>query len=153
MCSVLGMEQWETTLDRVFELTTFLGRDAAESLAQMGLTESRAAVMWKVHRRGPCTQRALADALGVTPRTMTGLIDGLVSTGFVTREPHPSDRRAALITFTPHGQATARTLVDGKRQLARALFEDLPAELLDTFDAGLAHVVARLRALAAASAS
>jgi len=38
--------------------------------------------------------------LHVAPRTITALFDGLVATGFVTREPHPSDRHAALVTLT-----------------------------------------------------
>jgi DNA-binding MarR family transcriptional regulator len=87
----------------------------------------------------------LADALGVAPRTITTLIDALVSTGFVSREPHPSDRRATLVTFTSHGQDTARALVAGHRRLARELFEDLPPEVFDDFDAGLVHVTERLR--------
>ena len=147
MChgTVCRMESWEATLDRVLELTLLLGRDATEGLARMGLTESRAHLVWELQRRGPCTQRALADAMGVTPRTITTLIDGLVSTGFVTREPHPTDRRATLVTFTPHGQATARQLVEDHRELACRLFEDLPVEALDAFDAGLGHVIQRLR--------
>ncbi|MHB1571898.1 MAG: MarR family winged helix-turn-helix transcriptional regulator [Solirubrobacteraceae bacterium] len=116
----------------------------------MGLTESRAHVVWELQQRGPCTQRALADALKVAPRTITTLIDALADTGFVTREPHPSDRRATLVTFTPHGQNTARALVESHRQLARLLFEDVAASELEGFEAGLVHVIARLRTLTAA---
>jgi DNA-binding MarR family transcriptional regulator len=141
------VERWEATLDRVLELTVLLGRDMTEGLAREGLTESRAHVLWDLQRRGPCTQRVLAGALQVTPRTITTLIDGLVSTGFVTREPHPSDRRATLVTFTPLGDATAQALVEGHRQLARRLFEDLPADVLDGFDAGLVKVIHQLRSL------
>lgn len=143
------MERWEGTLDRVFELTALLGRDASEALARMGLTASRAQLIMELRQRGPCTQRALADALGVAPRTITTLIDALVDTGFVTREPHPSDRRATLVTFTPHGEDAARALVEGRRGLARQLFEELPDDVLDGFEAGLVHVLGRLRALIA----
>lgn len=136
-------------LDRVLELTVLLGRDMKEGLAGKGLTESRAHLVWELQRRGPCPQRELARALRVTPRTITTLVDGLVATGFVTREPHPRDRRATLVTFTSRGQATARALVEGHRQLARELFEELPADVLDGFDAGLAHVIDRLRSLTA----
>jgi DNA-binding MarR family transcriptional regulator len=149
--TVPGVERWEAMLDRVLELTVLLARDMSEGLARMGLTESRAHVVWELQRRGPCTQRALADALKVAPRTITTLIDALVETGFVTREPHPSDRRATLVTFTPHGEQTARALVEGHRELARLLFEDLPAGELEEFDAGLVDVVDRLRILTAST--
>ena len=150
MVTLSRVDAWEATLGRVLELTVLLNRDMTEGLARLGLTESRAHVMWELERRGPSTQRVLADAVGVAPRTITTLIDALAETGFVTREPHPSDRRATLVTFTGRGRATGRALVEGHHRLARELFEDLPADVLDGFDAGLAHVNARLRHLAAA---
>ena len=93
-------ERWEAALDRVLELTVLLGQDMTDSLAREGLTDSRAHLLWQLQQRGPCTQRTLAADLHVTPRTITALVDGLVATGFVTREPHPSDHHAALVTLT-----------------------------------------------------
>ena len=143
-------EHWEATLDRVLELTVLLGRDMTDSLAREGLTVSRAHLLWQLRQRGPCTQATLAGDLRVTPRTITALVDGLVATGFVTREPHPTDRRATLITFTQRGRTAAQALVDGHRQLARLLFADLPGDVYDGFDAGLLHVLTRLRTALAA---
>jgi DNA-binding MarR family transcriptional regulator len=143
-------ERWEAALDRVLELTVLLGRDMTDSLAREGLTDSRAHLLWQLQQRGPCTQRTLAADLNVTPRNITALVDGLVATGFVTREPHPSDRRAALVTFTEQGRTTAQALLDGHRRLARQLFADLPPNVFDNFDAGLLHVITRFRGVLAA---
>jgi DNA-binding MarR family transcriptional regulator len=142
-------ERWEAALDRVLELTVLLGRDMTDSLAREGLTESRAHLLWQLQQRGPCTQRALAADLHVTPRAITDLVDGLAATGFVTREPHPSDRRATLVTFTERGRATAQALLDGHVRLARQLFAGLPGDAFDSFDAGLLHVLTRLRGVLA----
>ncbi len=65
----------------------------------------------------------------------------------MTREPRPGDRRAILVTFTERGRTTAQVLADGHRELAGHLFASLPTEAFDGFDAGLGHVVDRLRAL------
>jgi DNA-binding MarR family transcriptional regulator len=138
-------EQWEAALDRVLELTVLLNRDMTDSLAREGLTESRAHLLWQLQQRGPCTQRTLAADLHVTPRAVTALVDGLAATGFVTREPHPSDRRATLVTFTERGRATAQALRDGHVRLARQLFAGLPEDAFDGFDAGLLHVLTQLR--------
>ena len=146
-------EQWEATLDRVLELTVLLSRDMADSLPRQGLTESRAHLVWQLQQRGPCTQATLAADLHVTPRTITALVDGLVDTGFVTREPHPSDRRATLVTFTERGRATAQALVDSHRRLARQLFAELPDDAFEGFDAGLVHVISKFRAVLAERAS
>src|SRR5262249_44701892 len=145
-------ERWEATLDRVLELTVLLSRDSADRLAGMGLTESRAHLVWQLHHRGPCTQATLAADMGVTPRAITALADGLVDSGFVTREPHPSDRRAALVTFTERGRTTAQSLADGHRGLARQLFAGLPGGVFDGFDAGLRHVITQFRAVVAGQA-
>jgi DNA-binding MarR family transcriptional regulator len=142
-------DDWEAALDRVLLLTMLLSQDSATSLARMGLTESRAHLIWVLRARGPCTQRALASALHVTPRAITALVDSLVETGFVTREPCPADRRATLVTFTELGRTTAQALADGHRQLARQLFADMSAEEFDGFGTGLTHVVDRLRTLLA----
>ena len=139
-------DHWEAALDRVLLLTVLLGQDMTDSLARMGLTEARAHLLWELRAQGPCTQRALASALHVTPRAITALVDSLVETGFVTREPCPTDRRAILVTFTELGRTTAAALADGHRELARQLFADMSTGEFGGFDAGLGHVLARLRA-------
>ena len=145
-------DRWEAALDQVLLLTVLLGRDMTDSLARMGLTEARAHLLWELQARGPCTQRALASALRVTARAITSLVDGLVETGFVTREPCAADRRAILVTFTELGRVTAAALADGHRELARQLFADVSAEVFDGFDTGLSHVVNRLRTVLAEKA-
>ena len=81
-------ERQTSALDQVLELVYLLDEDMTRALARDGLTKSRAPLVWHLHRRGPSTQKALADALGTTPRNVTGLVDGLAATGFVTRGPH-----------------------------------------------------------------
>ena len=138
-------DRWEAELDRVLELTLLVDRDMTRGLARLGLTEARAHLVWELRARGPCTQRTLASALRVTPRAITALVDGLVESGFVTREPCPADRRATLVTFTERGRTTAQAMADAHRELARRLFAGLPTEAFDGFDAGLSHLIDRLR--------
>jgi DNA-binding MarR family transcriptional regulator len=132
-------------LDRLLLLTVLLNDDMTRSLARDGLTTSRAAVLWQLHHRGPLTQRELADAIKVSARTVTGLVDGLAGTGFVTREPHPTDRRATLVTFTEHGAATAQALKSGQDEFAGLLFGDMPEDRFNGLVAGLDDVLTRLR--------
>lgn len=134
-------------LDRVLELAVLVNADMSRDLAERGLTESRTHLLWVLLQRGPSTQRELAEALRVSARNVTGLVDALVSTGFVTREPHPTDRRATLVQFTEHGAQVAQDLADGQQEFARLLFEGMPKAKYDCFTQGLDLVLDRLRTL------
>ncbi|TDC47403.1 MarR family transcriptional regulator [Jiangella ureilytica] len=133
-------------LGRVLELVVVLSDDMSRSLAAQGLTDARAHLLWELHERGPSTQRVLAEALRVSPRNITGLVDALVATGFVTREPHPTDRRATLVTFTEHGATIAAGLERDQHEFARILFEGMPDDRVTALVEGLDEVLARLRA-------
>lgn len=122
-----------------------LHRDATRTLARLGLTLPRTHVVLLLGHRGPMTQRALADALEVTPRNVTGLVDGLVATGFVTREPHPGDRRATLVSLTGHGRSVLAEMARDHDEAARALLEGMSEHRFDAFAGGLEHVLNRLR--------
>ncbi len=132
-------------LDRLLALTVILGDDMAGALAAQGLTTARAHLLWVVHHGGPSTQRALADALAVSARNVTGLVDGLVASGHVAREPHPADRRATLVTLTAGGKRLMTRMAEDHRQLAHRLFGDLTPRRLAAFVAGIEHVSARLQ--------
>ncbi|HEX6577304.1 MAG TPA: hypothetical protein VF082_02975, partial [Jiangellaceae bacterium] len=60
---ILGTSGYPAALDRVLELVVLLNDDMTSSLARDGLTPSRAHVLWELRRRGPSTQRVLADAI------------------------------------------------------------------------------------------
>lgn len=139
------VEERGAALGRVLELAVLLGEDMDRGLARQGLSGPRAHLIWELQKRGPSTQQTLARALGVTPRNVTGLVDGLVATGFVTREPHPSDRRAALVTFTEQGARTAEGFVQGRAAVADMLFEGIPDDVFDGLVTGLDIVLARVR--------
>jgi DNA-binding MarR family transcriptional regulator len=132
-------------LDQVLELVVLLNEDATRSLARDGLTLPRAGVVWFVHHNGPSTQRAIADFLKVTPRNVTGLVDALVETGFVTREPHPTDRRATLVSLTDHGARVLTRMDREHRELADQLFGAMSERDFHVFAKGLGHVLRVVR--------
>lgn len=134
----------QAALDRVFELVVLLNDDMASSLGRQGLTTSRAHLIWELRRSGPCTQQSLAGAMEVSPRNITGLVDGLVAAGFVSRQPHPTDRRATLVTFTELGVTTAEKMERDQQDLARQLFAGMPDEGFHCLFEGLGEVLTRL---------
>lgn len=64
------------------------------------------------------TPGAIAQSLGISTASTTKLLDRLAASGHVRREPHPSDRRALVVTIEPGTRATAvRTM--GAQQARR----------------------------------
>lgn len=131
-------------LDRLLELGVLLHVDMARSLAREGLSLPRARLLWLLRHHEPATQRALADALKVTPRNVTGLVDGLVASGHVTREPHPDDRRATLVSLTGRAAAAMAEMDVAHRELAELLFGAMTDRQFRAFAAALDDVTERL---------
>lgn len=134
-------------LDQVLEMAVLVNQDMDSSLGEYGLTPARTHLLWALFHRGPSTQRILADKLGVSARNVTGLVDGLEQTGYVTRRPHPEDRRATLVTLTNHGTEVMTRMQKGHEEFARLLFADLTDRQLSALTEGLTHVLDRLREL------
>jgi DNA-binding MarR family transcriptional regulator len=57
--------------------------------------------------RGSLPLGKMGARLQVHPTSVTNLIDGLEKLGYVTRAPHPSDRRTTLATITDRGREVA----------------------------------------------
>ena len=106
---------------------------------------ARTHLLWELHHLGASTQQALADALGVSPRNITGLVDALETDGFVHRRPHPTDRRAVLVSISPLGGRTITTMERERAELARHLVDGVDAAQLEVVDRVLETITARLR--------
>jgi DNA-binding MarR family transcriptional regulator len=59
-------------------------------------------------RTGSLPLGKMGARLQVHPTSVTNLIDGLEKLGYVTRGPHPSDRRTTLATISDRGRVVAQ---------------------------------------------
>ena len=82
----------------------------------------------------PVGMSELGEFLGMSPRNMTVLVDGLEKEGLVDRVAHQRDRRVTVVAITEAGRQLARTALDPSQVATATLFEDLTrdeqAELL-----------------------
>ncbi|MFJ2666421.1 MarR family winged helix-turn-helix transcriptional regulator [Nocardia fluminea] len=146
--NVSGANTASAATDKLFELTEVLGAMMERGMAERGLTQARARLLWRLYQHGSLTQRALADLLAVSPRNVTGLLDGLAADDYIQRRPHPTDRRAALVTLTEHGTAFVETLRAQRNQMATALLDGLTQDQIENFFRTLDIVVDRLHGIA-----
>src|SRR5262245_35704261 len=103
-------------LDRLLEVAARLGDTMGRGMSDRGLTRARGALLFQLYRQGPTVQRVLSRALAVSPRNITGLVDGLEADGLVARAPHPTDRRATLVALTDVGKSTVAVLDRERRK-------------------------------------
>jgi MarR family transcriptional regulator, organic hydroperoxide resistance regulator len=105
-------------------------RDFMAALADLGITQKQAAVMWLVNANPGVSQVSVAAALGMDRATMMALIDRLEDRELIVRKRSTVDRRRQELHLTPPGQnmlRKAKTRVAAHEERFKALFK--PAEL------------------------
>lgn len=60
--------------------------------------------------------RDLADALRISPRSVTDVVDALERKGYVVREPDPHDRRASVVVVTDAGRQVRAAVREARRR-------------------------------------
>lgn len=134
-------------LDRILEISSLLQLDMKHAFTGTSLTESRGHVLWVLHHSGPSTQQALAEALKVTPRTISALVDGLAASGYVQRRTHPSDRRAVLVTLMEDAERMMSKMAADHARLTTDLESVIDEADRPAFIRGVDAVAHRLRQL------
>ena len=92
-----------TSITRVHQV---LMRRIEAVLRPLDLTFARyeVLVLLTFSRSGALPLGTVGERLQVSPASVTNAIDRLEASGFVTREPHPTDGRATLAGITPAGR-------------------------------------------------
>ena len=112
------MTQEEHVADRLHSAAIHLLRLVRREDETSGLTAPRLSALSVIVFAGPITLRDLAAAEGVTPPTMTRLVDGLEGDGLVVRRDDPTDGRAIRIRATAKG---TKLLMNARAQRVAAL--------------------------------
>lgn len=90
--------------ERFIAFARLVGKSSARS--QFGpLSAARYEVLHAIFHAGPLPMSHIAARLQVSPRTVTDLVDGLESDGYVARTQHPTDRRKTVLALTTAGHA------------------------------------------------
>lgn len=115
--------------------------------ADLGLTVPTLKVLFLL-REGPGMPAGLlAQQLGVTPSTITGLVDRLVAQGLVRREEDPRDRRLVRNYLTDDGASTAGDIQRQARDLVSRVLAELDDDQLSRLCLALGDLVDASRKL------
>jgi DNA-binding MarR family transcriptional regulator len=144
LSAALGMETAERITGRLFSLAPRLVEILDLGAREYGMSYARGRVVAALHASGPVLMRALSQAVGVSPRTITGLVDALEADGWVERRAHPTDRRVTIVAITPAAEAAFARLLQGYQGLARDLVGGMPAADQESALRVLEHISGRL---------
>ena len=116
---------WRLMVELVMETRGEWRRKVSDAT---GLPFSRVRALWRLER-GPRTLSELADNMGTDAPAATVLINALEERSLVKRTPHPTDRRAKLVSLTAAGRRMVDIVEKITDQPPDAL-ESLPTEEL-----------------------
>lgn len=139
-----------TVLDRLLEISDLFQKDMARTFDGTPLTAARIRLLWELQHTGPSTQHALATRLEVSPRNITGLVDALEASGYVRRSPHPSDRRAIIVSLAASAESMMQQMQRDHADLTADLLGAVQPSDRAALERGVDAIAARLRELIAA---
>jgi DNA-binding MarR family transcriptional regulator len=98
----------------------------ARQPASGAITFAQMRVLWTLDRNGDtATPGEIADRLGITSSTATGLVERLAEGGYIRRTHSKEDRRQVLLRLRPKG----RRMMAGFRRLRQSRLQKLMTRL------------------------
>jgi DNA-binding MarR family transcriptional regulator len=95
----------------------------SDPLLTAHLTMPQFRVLLFLALRGGAAGHDLAESMGVSLATITGIVDRLAAQNFVTRREDPHDRRVRRVELTPTGQALVDDIAAAGTATQRRLLE------------------------------
>jgi len=116
-------------------------RAVNDQMSGCGLSMARTKVLMRLREQGPTRQSVLAADLGLSPHSITDIVDGLERLGLAERRPDATDRRAKLVAITDAGDGCLDVARSTRERLLKQIFGALGQEdraallrLLDILD-------------------
>jgi MarR family transcriptional regulator, lower aerobic nicotinate degradation pathway regulator len=120
---------------------TFKAR-AIQQLEAAGFSQYHYSVLAVLGEQSRKAQASIADALGVDPSQLVGILDGLEARGLISRQRDPDDRRRHVVSLTTKGRGELTKLRKTIDRLEDELFAPLDAPTRKAFHETLLRLVA-----------
>jgi DNA-binding MarR family transcriptional regulator len=124
-------------------------RAVNDEMSGCGLSMARTKVLRRLREQGPTRQSVLAVDFGLSPHSITDIVDGLERLGMAERRPDPTDRRAKLVAITDAGEAGLDVANATRERLLKQIFGALSEadratllRLLDSLDEAAKQLIA-----------
>lgn len=105
-----------------------------DHFARLGISSGKYSILMELVSLPPgntLSPSELADRIGVTRPTVTGLIEGLKRQGFIERERDLHDRRRVVLTLTTKGRDFIEAMMPVQFRKMSAIFDGLSKQQQD----------------------
>jgi len=123
-------------------------RGVNDEMNRCGVSMARTKVLRRLREQGPTRQNVLAADFGLSPHSITDIVDGLERLGMAERRPDPTDRRAKLVAITDAGAAGLDVANATRERLLKQIFGALSEadratflRLLDSLDEAAGQLI------------
>jgi DNA-binding MarR family transcriptional regulator len=113
------------------------GDDEPHVWLELNLTIAQVKTLFFINFEGVTNFKRVAEALGVTPPNVTGIIDRLVEQKLVKREENPQNRRMQLLSLTETGKNLLTELKERNTAHMSGILESLSQEDLSCLAQGM----------------
>jgi DNA-binding MarR family transcriptional regulator len=132
-------------VQEIVELQRQVGRIIGQHVPSVwidsGLTITQLRSLFLIANKGSTNFRKLAEALGVTPSNVTGIVDRLEEQGLVSRTQNPEDRREMTLQATDKGKALVSNLKEAGIKHMTQVLSLLSLEELSSLAQGLSAFI------------
>lgn len=111
-------DEWTGSLVR--RISRNLTNILDQKLSHLGITSSQVRILASLWNQDGLTQKDLVQKIGIRPASLTKIIDGMVSKGWLNRRPDPKDGRFNRIYLTQQGKEV-RIIVNSKVEEAEEI--------------------------------
>ncbi|SER76134.1 DNA-binding transcriptional regulator, MarR family [Lentzea xinjiangensis] len=128
--SKVGANDVDALTDAVLTASRLLVAVSARSLAafEETLTLPQFRMLVVLDSRGAMKLSSLAELLDVNPSTVTRMVDRLVTTGMVARQPNPATRREVVTELTDEGRRVVRGVTRRRRAAIGKIVAKMPED-------------------------
>jgi MarR family transcriptional regulator, organic hydroperoxide resistance regulator len=120
------------TMPEIFELIEALNKRLKQfhgkTLKEAQLTPPQYMILSLLQEKDKRPFKELANLLGCTRATVTGIVDTLEKKGLVSRSPNPGDRRSMLVTLAEKGRLLLEKSPELQQTFASCCLDVLPPQ-------------------------
>jgi len=103
------------------QLAKGFARSLQQRAATLGFSPGQFPVLVELWQEDGLTQKQILDRLDVEQATLANTLSRMERDGLITRTPHPTDRRAQIVSLTERGRALESEAIDAASDAEDAL--------------------------------